>query len=291
MSVLALRIADLLLGFAVVAAIFVPLERTFTARRQGHLREGAWLDLQYFGLQYLVMMGALLAFNRWLQSVVGPLAPAAIAGAVHALPVAVQAVLAITAGDLLLYWAHRACHRVPLLWRFHAVHHSVTRLDWLAAHREHPLDGLYSQLWLNLPAILLGVDLTALAPLLVLRGLWAIFVHSNVRVPLGPLGVLFGDPALHRWHHARVARCDHNFANLAPYLDVLFGTHHRPEREDYALGLDAPFPRGIVGQILTPLAPDLSGTGSPGTSSSTSPRSRSPAPSPEAADCTRCPAR
>jgi sterol desaturase/sphingolipid hydroxylase (fatty acid hydroxylase superfamily) len=256
MSALAERLMDGVLGFALVAAIFVPLERTFTARRQGHLREGAGLDLQYFALQYLVMTGALLAFNRWLQSVVGPLAPAAIAGAVHALPLAVQAVLALVAGDVLLYWAHRACHRVPLLWRFHAVHHSVTRLDWLAAHREHPLDGLYSQLWLNLPAIILGVDLAALGPVLVLRGLWAIFVHSNVRVALGPFGVLFGDPALHRWHHARVARCDHNFANLAPYLDVLFGTHHRPASEDYALGIDGPFPSGIAGQILTPLVPD-----------------------------------
>ena len=65
-------------------------------------------------------------------------------------------------------------------------------------------------------------------PVFVLRGLWAVLIHSNLTLPLGPLGLLLGDPVLHRWHHARVARCTHNFANLAPYLDVLFGTHHRP---------------------------------------------------------------
>ena len=237
MTFLIERLFDLLVAFGLLVALFVPLERTFAARRQPHLRREVRVDLAYFAFQYIAMMGVLLAFNAWLQSAVGGIS----ALSVRALPLPAQAVLALVCGDLLLYWGHRACHRFPLLWRFHAVHHSAQHLDWLAAHREHPLDGLWSQLWLNLPAFLLGVDVAALAPVFVLRGVWAVVVHSNVRMPLGPLGVLLGDPVLHRWHHARVARTAHNFANLAPYLDLVFGTHHRPASEDYLLGMpDAP---------------------------------------------------
>ena len=43
-------------------------------------------------------------------------------------------------------------------------------------------------------------------PLLVLRGVWAMCIHSNVSLPLGPLGFFLGDPALHRRHHARDLR-------------------------------------------------------------------------------------
>lgn len=243
------RLLDLVTAFGVLTALFVPLERTFAARRQRHLRPQIGLDLTYFAFQYLFMMTVLLAFNAWLQAVVGARLPFS----VRALPLPAQAVVAVMCGDLLLYWGHRACHRVPLLWRFHAVHHSATHVDWLAAHREHPLDGLWSQLWLNLPAFLLGVDVVALAPLFVVRGVWAVFVHSNVRLPLGPLGLLLGDPVLHRWHHARVPSTEHNFANLAPYLDVVFGTHHRPEHEDYALGIDEPMPADLPGQFVQPL--------------------------------------
>ncbi|EPX58479.1 hypothetical protein D187_003951 [Cystobacter fuscus DSM 2262] len=90
------------------------------------------------------------------------------------------------------------------VWRFHAVHHSVEHLDWVAAHREHPLDGLTTQWVCNLPAFVLGIPLGPLTMVAAFRGMWAIFIHSNVRLPLGLLGLLFGAPELHHWHHARV---------------------------------------------------------------------------------------
>lgn len=244
------------LAFAVLVALFVPLERSFAARRQGHLRPELGVDLAFFLFQNLLMLSVLLSFNAWLQAVVGPLAPAALTRGVDALPFVLQVVLAVVAGDVVLYWGHRACHRFPILWRFHAVHHSAQTVDWVAAHREHPLDGLFSQLCLNAPVFFLGVGVHAIVPLFVLRGMFATFVHTNVRMPLGPIGLLFGDPVLHRWHHARVDRCHHNFANVAPYLDVLFGTHYRPPDERYALGLDTPLPSGFLKQLVHPFLPE-----------------------------------
>ena len=40
------------------------------------------------------------------------------------------------------YWGHRASHEIPLLWRFHRVHHSAPELDWLAPNRRHPIDAV-----------------------------------------------------------------------------------------------------------------------------------------------------
>lgn len=243
------------LAFVIVVALYVPLERSFAARRQSHVRPEIGLDLVYFLWQHLFMLSVLLSFNAWLQAAVGPLAPRALTRAVDTLPFWAQVALVVILGDVLLYWGHRLCHAVPWLWRFHAVHHSVERLDFVAAYREHPLDGLFSQACLNLPAFFLGVGALGVAPLFVLRGAFATFVHTNVRMPLGPIGFLFGDPVLHRWHHAKVDRCRHNFANVAPYLDWIFGTHHRPAGEDYELGLSEPFPATFAGQLVGPFLP------------------------------------
>jgi sterol desaturase/sphingolipid hydroxylase (fatty acid hydroxylase superfamily) len=169
------------------------------------------------------------------------------------LPLWAQIVLALMLGDLLTYWFHRACHSWGPLWRFHAVHHSSEELDWLAAHREHPVDGVLTQLCVNLPGIALGLPFAALGGLAMFRGLWAILIHANVRLPLGPLGLVLGAPELHHWHHARVDRTRHNFANLAPYLDLIFGTYHRPRGpETYPLGLTEPWPRRYLAQLVRP---------------------------------------
>ena len=84
--------------------------------------------------------------------------------------------------DIVLYWAHRLSHQVPFLWRFHKVHHTSERLDWVAAYREHPVDNLYTRLVENVPAMLLGFPLYTIAGFAVFRGLWAIYIHSNCRL-------------------------------------------------------------------------------------------------------------
>ncbi len=244
-----------LASFLLLVVIFVPLERAFPARAgQRLLRPAFGVDLCFFFGQYLLWNSAALWLMASAQTQLDMLVPKGLRAWVLGQPLWIQAALAILLGDLIVYWFHRACHTFDWLWRFHAVHHSVEHLDWLAAHREHPVDGICTQLCANLPAIVMGLHVQALTGFIVFRSLWAIFIHSNVRLPLGPLWILFGAPELHHWHHARVGRMRHNFANVAPWLDVLFGTHHRPEGEEtYPLGLTQPWPRGYVAQLLQPV--------------------------------------
>ena len=248
-------VASLVAGaasFVVLAFMFVPLERLFPARDQAILRKDVGVDALFFAGQYVVWNAASLLILAHVDTFVGARTPDGWHAWLAARPLWLVGFASVVLGDTLVYWFHRACHASDFLWRFHAVHHSSERLDWLAAHREHPLDGITTQVCQNLPAFLLGFPVEGLAAFIAFRGMWAIFIHSNVRLPLGPLRWIFGAPELHRWHHANVERTVHNFANVAPWLDVVFGTHHLPEAEEYSLGLSEPWPRGYLSQLAQP---------------------------------------
>jgi sterol desaturase/sphingolipid hydroxylase (fatty acid hydroxylase superfamily) len=250
------RLAGTALTFACLWIVYGALERSFPARRRRSFREPDVLtDTCFFLGQYLVWSTLAVAFLAGAHGILGSMTPLALKSATHSAPQWIVATVAVILGDFLVYWFHRACHRLDFLWRFHAVHHSSERLDWLAAHREHPVDGILTQLAQNLPAMLLGVPFEILAVLVAFRGAWAILIHSNVRLPLGPLRVLFGAPELHHFHHARLERTAHNFGNLAPWLDVVFGTYHRPAaHETYPLGLREAWPKGYLAQLAEPFA-------------------------------------
>src|SRR5207253_3809536 len=152
-----------------------------------------------------VVFWILTQFGGWLDGAM----PFGFRAAVARQPWWAQAVEVILLSDLFVYWGHRLQHRTPFLWRFHSIHHSAEHLDWLAAHREHPLDTIYTMGLINLPAMLLGFPLETVAGFLVFRGLWAIYIHSNVRLPIGPIRIFLGAPELHHWHH----NCDRDAGN------------------------------------------------------------------------------
>ena len=247
-------VAIMLASLAVLALMFVPLERAFNARPgQRSWRAESAVDLAFFVGQYLVWSALALTVLAALRGQLDLVVPATWRTGVATLPLAAQVALAVITGDLLVYAWHRACHAVPLLWRFHAVHHTTESLDWLAAHREHPLDGVTTQLVQNLPAMVLALSLREVGALVVLRGAWATFIHANVQLDVGWLRFVLGAPALHHHHHARGVATTANYANLAPWIDVVFGTYHHPRApETYPLGVDEPAPRGYLALLAWP---------------------------------------
>lgn len=240
------------IGFLLLAAIFRPLEMAFPARKQAFFRPRWWLDFSYFLGQYLLWGGLVFLLLETIGAWIGAVLPPGWRASVAAQPYWLQVAEVILLGDLLLYWGHRLQHRVGFLWRIHSIHHSIEHLDWLAAHREHPLDTIYTVALVNLPGFLLGFPLETLAGFFAFRGLWAGFIHSNVRFSIGPLHLLVGSPELHRWHHSRDRRAG-NYANLSPLMDLLFGTYRHPDAEPGAFGLDTPIPTTLPGQLLHPL--------------------------------------
>ncbi len=252
------RLLDALASLALLVAVFVPLERAFPARKtQPIARRELTLDGAFFFGQYLLWNLVALTLLVFADGTLRHHGPSSFQAWVASTPWWAQGLAAVLLGDMLVYWFHRACHSWEPLWRIHSVHHSSESLDFVAAHREHPIDGICTQLAANLPAFMMGVSLQSLAGFIAFRGMWAIFVHSNVRLPLGPLRWIFGAPELHHWHHAKNFR-GHNYANIAPWIDLLFGTHHCPEGEEtYALGLEEKLPEGYFAKLAHPFKPAI----------------------------------
>jgi len=238
-------------SFLFLAILFWPLEKTFPAKAQPLLRSHWWTDLAFFLGQYLVWSAAVLLALRFLRGWTELVVPVGFRAMVRSQAWWLQGIEVLFLSDLFIYWGHRLQHRVGFLWRFHSIHHSAEHLDWLAAHREHPLDSLYTLSLINLPAFLLGFPLETLAGFLAFRGIWAIYIHSNVRLPIGPLRLLIGAPELHHWHHSR-QRDAGNYANISPLMDVLFGTYRCPPHEPAAFGISEPIEQNYFHQLLHP---------------------------------------
>jgi sterol desaturase/sphingolipid hydroxylase (fatty acid hydroxylase superfamily) len=240
------------LSFLFVMVLLAPLERAFPARPEQRFFRPEWFtDLLFFLGQYLVWGGLVFGAIASSAGVLQAAVPSGFRAGVAAQPWWLQALEVILLSDLVIYWAHRLQHRIGFLWRFHSIHHSAEHLDWLAAHREHPLDTIYTVGLINLPAFVLGFPLETLAGFFAFRGLWAIYIHSNVRLPIGPLRWFIGAPELHHWHHARMREAG-NYANISPLMDLLFGTYRCPDHEPDALGIEEPISRSYLGQLLHP---------------------------------------
>lgn len=244
------------IAIVLLAALFVPLERLFGLRRQPVLRVGWRTDVVHFFVNNVLAFALLvvgivtiavplraLTPVRWRETIAGMGAPA-------------QFALAMVVAELTHYWAHRMAHRIPRLWRFHKVHHSIVQMDWLAAARLHPIDQALTQLASVAPLFALGVTPETFGAYVAISTLQAIFVHSNVRFRFGPLRYLIMTPQFHHWHHGNTADAyNTNFAGQLPLIDKLFGTLHLPKRQWPArYGVDDALPSGYLAQMAWPFA-------------------------------------
>jgi sterol desaturase/sphingolipid hydroxylase (fatty acid hydroxylase superfamily) len=240
-------------AFVILAAIFVPMESCFSMVHQGRWRQGLALDALFFLGQFLIFATPALFCLSWLHSVVEQAMSLGMRALLHEIPLGLRIGIAVIFSDLCTYWWHRACHASPLLWRFHRVHHSAHQLDWMAAYRAHPVDNIATRVIENIPLMLLSVPFDMMAGFAVFRGIWAVFIHSNVNLNIGPLEYLLGHPMLHHWHHAcGASHAAVNFANLNPIMDLLFGTLDAPAHPPTALGMREAAPRSYLGQLLWP---------------------------------------
>lgn len=132
--------------------------------------------------------------------------------------------LAWVIAEVLLYWTHRAMHRVPLLWRFHRMHHDGEPLAWTTAWYVHPVDAALLAGCALLGGVLAGAGAPGAAWFVVGRRAWTVLLHANVAWPATALDRWIATPAFHHRHH-REDLAPANFASTLPALDRLFGSH------------------------------------------------------------------
>lgn len=246
---------DLLIAFIVLFCVFTPVEKLFALHPQKVFRRGFGTDLVHFavtnvliGVLFVVLLIPVIILVRH-----GGVLPTV--RVIHAEPLWIQITGALLLAEFTHYWAHRATHRIDVLWRFHKLHHSIQQLDWLASARQHPLDGAITRGLSIAPLFLLGFSKAGFGAAVAIQTVEALFQHSNIRIRLGVVKWLIASPEFHHWHHSNdpIAR-DKNFAGGLPVLDLIFGTAYLPGGWPAGYGVQELIPQsGYLKQLTHPL--------------------------------------
>jgi sterol desaturase/sphingolipid hydroxylase (fatty acid hydroxylase superfamily) len=235
---------------------------------------GAWLVLLFFGERLAPAVERLGGWSRVLRNaglwglniglslaIIAPLSRWATDSALDwrpdwftgLLPIAVDILIL----DFLIYWWHRANHVVPVLWRFHEIHHLDEFLDVTSSVRFHFGEVLLSACFRAV--IILALDMP-LASVLAFEGLVLIaaaFQHSNFNLRKsheGAISALLITPSIH-WvhHHATRADTDSNYGTIFSFWDPLFGSRSPTERTpDLKIGVEARADIGFLALLIRP---------------------------------------
>lgn len=173
-------------------------------------------------------------------------------------PIWAQVLLGLYVAEFMLYWAHRLAHEVPFVWRFHAVHHSVTKLWIINTGRFHFIDSVKSILMGLGMLIALGAPMEVIQWMASLTAFFGMLTHCNVDMKFGPLSYVFNTPELHRWHHSRDLReGNRNYGENVILWDQVFRTYVNPQdrRPPADIGMKDFMPEKFWQQLLWPLIP------------------------------------
>lgn len=224
---------------------------------------------------------ALGAINGGLRMLVFPVALLAVSGGaaewqtglLHLLraPGVVELLLAILLLDAWNYAWHIACHKLPVLWRFHTVHHHDDAVDTSTAFRFHTGDILMCAAATLAAVVVLGLTIQQVLVYELVLLPASLFHHSNIRLPERVDRVLRAvvvTPRMHWVHHSRwQPETDSNYSSIFSFWDRLFGTMRlRRDPASLELGLDGYSAREtgtIRGCLATPIGPVKSLPGRP----------------------------
>ncbi len=243
-----------LLDLFLMALIYVPMERLWPQYpKQGTFRKEWTLDVVYFMSTHLPIQ--ILSFLVLLPAIQATkyLGVPALQELIARMPWLLQFFLAVVVADVAEYFIHLALHKVPFLWRFHAVHHSSKALDWIAGSRSHFVDDTLVRGFILVP-LMLGFSQSIIMAYLIFVTLHATWTHCNFGPNAKWLEKFLVMPRYHHWHHtSQKEGIDKNFAIHFPWIDKLFGTYYYPNEWPQQYGLDGEeIARGFVAQTVEP---------------------------------------
>jgi sterol desaturase/sphingolipid hydroxylase (fatty acid hydroxylase superfamily) len=158
--------------------------------------------------------------------------------------------------DFVKWCIHNLLHRIPFLWEFHKVHHSIVEMDWVGNWRFHWVEILVYKSILYAPTLCLGAPAEIALAVGVFDTLIGHFAHANVRWRVGWLKYVMNSPEMHIWHHNHpdCGPINRNFGLTLSVWDWLFGTAYVPREAPARLGFASveQYPTGLLGQWWEP---------------------------------------
>ena len=233
-ALLTLVVVASLFGLFFVVERFVPLRAT-KSELLARLIVNLCFSALAFGVAAAIVRPAAQSAMRW-----GGLEPFSLIHIVP-LPAAAQFVVAFLLMDLSFYWWHVLNHRIPVLWRFHNVHHIDPDLDVSTGFRFHFGEVTMSAVFRVVQVALIGISAPAFAAYELVFQANTLFHHSNVRLPIRferLLNKVLVTPRMHGIHHSQVqGETNSNYSVVFPWWDRLHRT----------LGLNIPQSAIVIG--------------------------------------------
>lgn len=253
----------------VISLICWGLEILFPWRKNQKLvRKDFWLDAFYMifnlFLFYIVGYAALSnvgvnLFNKFLaffdiNNVV--------ALKLYESPKWLQYLVMFVVADFIHWNVHRLLHRIPFLWEFHKVHHSVQEMGFAAHLRFHWFESILYKSIQYIPLAMIGFSLQDFFLMHIVTISIGHLNHSNLNLSYGPLKYVLNNPKMHIWHHAKnlpKGTLGVNYGISLSIWDYLFKTDYIPSSgKDIPLGFEdiEKYPESFGGQIAKPFKRD-----------------------------------
>lgn len=235
-------------------------------KKQSRIRKDFWLDAFYMFFNFFVFSLIIYALlsnvtSYWFGNMMHAIGlnRKGVFDLGH-LNLGIQFVVFFLLNDFLQWLVHNVLHRVPFLWRFHKVHHSVTEMGFAAHLRYHFMETVvYKSAQYIVLAWLLNFELRYAFYLHAATVMIGHLNHANVGWDYGPFKYLFNNPKMHIWHHANELPADHkhgmNFGITLSIWDYLFRTAYVPHSgRDIALGFDEieTYPKTFLKHLIAP---------------------------------------
>jgi sterol desaturase/sphingolipid hydroxylase (fatty acid hydroxylase superfamily) len=209
----------MILGVALAASFLV--ERLIPYDRDwNHDRADSTRDRIHVAVNETLILGSVAAIPLLAAIVPAPrLWP-------HSWPFLLQVLAAILVADLGITVVHLASHKIGVLWRFHAVHHSITRFYGLNGLMKHPLHQTVEMAAGVAPLILIGLPVNVASALALAVAIQLLLQHSNADYRIGPAKYVLALNEGHRFHHLKWAGIgDVNFGLFTLLWDHLMRTY------------------------------------------------------------------
>ncbi len=248
------HIASLLIYFV----LFSLLEYVIPVKKQsGLIKPNTFIDIfysfmslffDYLSVLFSIAVGVLIGWESGIIPNYQFFAP------IYEATGFVQFIIVLVVLDLSSYFIHRLNH-TKLIWKFHAIHHSSSFLNWLSTYRNHPFNVFLGGV---LGGFLIGAFFrdTVVLGAFIFSATYTLFIHSNCKVSFGIFDKLFVSPLVHHWHHSLDKKTyNANYAGMFSFIDVIFGTFYLPENKAFPEEVGVKDPRlkeSLLSQLSYP---------------------------------------
>lgn len=251
-----------LLGLSLIIwllEILFPWRKNQSIFRQNFWADGFYMFFNYFLFSLIVYNAvsnvAVTLFNDflWLFKIKN-----IIAFEIQNWPKWTQLILLFVLTDFIQWNVHRTLHRVPWMWEYHKLHHSVKEMGFAAHLRFHWMESIFYKTAQYIPVAMIGFGLQDFFIVHIFATAVGHINHSNLDISYGPLKYILNNPKMHIWHHSKTlpdGAYGVNYGLTLSIWDYLFKTNYIPsDGRNIELGFknDESFPKTISSQMLYP---------------------------------------